>query len=223
MRTIYDNVFSSTNPKEVLNFKLEENLMPKRNDGSFFDKDIPYTPVFENPVSLSIMNKLRMTSNNRMSSIHQYGVSSLCRNNKLLGAGDNDIAVITGKAGEPVEITKTTADCSSYRHIDSWKVITNQNGGIRTIGAMKILPPGIAATFNIVSFEAHSEVHATNMLNYLETNFVSFLISKVKRMQVNSQTVFNAIPLLDFNINWTDEMLYSYFNLSADEISLITG
>ena len=45
MRTIYDNVFSSTNPKEVLNFKLEENLIPKRKNGSFFEKDIPYTPV----------------------------------------------------------------------------------------------------------------------------------------------------------------------------------
>jgi site-specific DNA-methyltransferase (adenine-specific) len=62
---------------------------------------------------------------------------------------------------------------------------------------------------------------ADNLLGYLYTKFVRFLLL-VTMSSINlSKSVFWVVPLQDFSHPWTDEMLYKKYGLTEDEIAFI--
>ena len=65
------------------------------------------------------------------------------------------------------------------------------------------------------SKEAHS------VLSYIQTKFFHFLVSLVKITQNAMKGAYTFVPLLDFNQIWTDELLYSKYKLSQEEIHFI--
>jgi site-specific DNA-methyltransferase (adenine-specific) len=84
--------------------------------------------------------------------------------------------------------------------------------------------PGSACTETYVligPFE--TKTTAENVLNYIQTKFFRYLVSLRKNTQHASQSVYSFVPLLDYSIGWTDEMLFSYFDLSSTEIELINN
>ncbi len=63
--------------------------------------------------------------------------------------------------------------------------------------------------------------YADNLLGYLYTKFVRFLLL-VTMSSINlSKSVFWVVPLQDFSHPWTDEMLYKKYGLGVDEIAFI--
>lgn len=62
---------------------------------------------------------------------------------------------------------------------------------------------------------------AENLVTYLKTNFVRFLILQCISSIHISRSVFYFVPLQDFSHPWTDEMLYKKYGLTEEEIAFI--
>ena len=71
----------------------------------------------------------------------------------------------------------------------------------------------------IGSFDGESE--AKNLLHYLATRFVRFLLLQAVTSINLSADKFAFIPMQNFNEPWTDEKLYAKYGLSLDEIAFI--
>ena len=117
--------------------------------------------------------------------------------------------------------------------IDKWKVITScltaehagetdKNGQKRILSTLEVLPPGAICTETYMLLSTFDEeTECLNMLNYLKTKFVRALIASVTSTQHLSKSNFRYVPLQDFNRSWTDDDLYTKYNLSQEEVSFI--
>jgi site-specific DNA-methyltransferase (adenine-specific) len=116
---------------------------------------------------------------------------------------------------------------NNHNLIDKWKVLI----GRATDGNEKYpLPvwdtrgpivsgPGEACTETyLVAFEAESELLAENVAKYMATRFFRFLVSLRKITQDNKSDIFSFVPDLDYNSDYTDQMLFEMYDLSDNEI-----
>jgi hypothetical protein len=102
------------------------------------------------------------------------------------------------------------------------KVVFSQMHTPTTIGPIKYGPPdhacGVAARY----FEVASEAEAKNLISYLETKFVKFMVWATKGISANnSQRMFQRIPRVDTTRSWNDADVYALFGLTPDEIDHI--
>lgn len=65
------------------------------------------------------------------------------------------------------------------------------------------------------------KIYAQNALAYMCTKFFRALVAINKISQDASYKVYEAVPMQDFSIKWTDEMLYKKYNLEKAEIDYI--
>lgn len=98
-----------------------------------------------------------------------------------------------------------------------------KDGKFRVItSSVKVINPGDICThsyFIIGSFDTHSE--AENLLSYLKTKFVRFMMLMAISSINLSKLVFPFVPMQDFSKSWTDEELYTKYGLTDDEIEFI--
>ena len=59
-----------------------------------------------------------------------------------------------------------------------------------------------------------------NILSYMKTKIFRFLVGARKNKNMTQDT-YKYVPIVDFNKKWDDEMLYSHFELSPEEIEYI--
>ncbi len=62
---------------------------------------------------------------------------------------------------------------------------------------------------------------AENISCYLKTKFVRFMHSLAKSSQDATSKTYRFIPLLDYNQDWTDDLLYKRYALTDEEIAFI--
>ena len=117
--------------------------------------------------------------------------------------------------------------------INKWKVIlsylTYDHAGVfdkegqrRIFGVLEKIPPRTVCTETYLVVDVvDSEKQADNLLGYLKTKFVRFLVSLVATTQHISKQSFMFVPQVNLDKMWSDEMLYSRYELSADEIKFI--
>lgn len=74
-------------------------------------------------------------------------------------------------------------------------------------------------TFLYASF--NSKVEAENFISYLKTKFFRVLVSACKISQHAPSKAYRFVPLQDFGKQWTDDELYSKYNLIPEEITFI--
>ena len=72
-----------------------------------------------------------------------------------------------------------------------------------------------------VFFSFNTELEANNFLKYLKTKFSRYCLSICKNSADLNKIDFSMIPLVDFNIEWTDSLLYDKFKISKEEIDFI--
>lgn len=66
-----------------------------------------------------------------------------------------------------------------------------------------------------------NKTEAENLLSYIKTKFVRFLVL-LSMSSINvSKAVFQFVPLQDFSEPWTDEKLYAKYGLTEEEIAFI--
>ena len=130
----------------------------------------------------------------------------------------------------PISDKKVTSGCDM---IDKWKVIVSRvffehggkadkNGQNRVLSILEILKPSEICTETYVVVGCFdSEEVAKNMYKYLQTKFARFLILQATSSIMINRNGFAFVPIQDFSISWTDEALYTKYDLNSEEISFI--
>lgn len=110
--------------------------------------------------------------------------------------------------------------------IDKWKVIVPEAIGVGDM-TKDILKPIISEP-NSISTETYimngpydSENEALNVVTYIKTKFFHFFLGLKKITQHTTSNTYQFIPMQDFSIPWTDEILYNKYGLTEDEIAFI--
>lgn len=101
----------------------------------------------------------------------------------------------------------------------------DKDGRFRMItSSMKVLKPGDACThsyFLVGQFNNMAE--AESLLSYLRTKFARFLVLLAMTATNLSRNVFIYLPQQELNRHYTDDFLYSKYELTSQEIALIEG
>ena len=117
--------------------------------------------------------------------------------------------------------------------IDKWKVFTSKsssehagqvdkNGQRRVLSLSGVIPPGSVVTETYILLGAYdSENEARNCFSYAVTRFFRFLIATRSSAQDLARSAYSFVPIQDFSIAWTDEMLYKKYGITNDEIAYI--
>lgn len=190
---------------------------------------------------LSILNKTRSAADGFLSSMiaagRHFGFHTQIKWSGLKGT----IQTADGQSSFPV--TKNKSELNSVmvyvangtcwispNHIvrnrddvDKWKVLIprsgNPSGSI--LGRPKLSEPGTCSsnTYNVVVCSTEQE--ARNLISYLKTKFVRFLVSIRTITQDMAPKSFEFVPIQDFSKCWTDKELFARYLLDSDEIAAI--
>lgn len=180
-----------------------------------------------------IINKIRKYHQNTMDSIvspiSPYGLST-----KVRGVShkdmQHDLTLFSSQGRSYIsrdEITKGTNSIDTFRVMigqtsaehagepssdGKFKVLTN---------AVRILNPGEICTHSYIFIGPFPENESANVLLYLKTKFVRFLLLQALTSIHISKSTFVFVPLQDFTQVWNDEKLNQKYNLNDDEIKYI--
>ena len=110
--------------------------------------------------------------------------------------------------------------------LNKWKIFITRNWGAGTFDDVPSSPviagPGELCTETFIEFGPFdTRTEAENVLSYLKTKFFRAMVFIRKQDQGASKAVYHYVPLLDFSKPWTDEELYSKYNLTQEEIEFI--
>lgn len=86
-----------------------------------------------------------------------------------------------------------------------------------------VAKPGDICTLTFLSVGGFESTYETafNVASYMKTKFFRYLLTVYKQDQHAVRDAYQAIPIQDFSICWTDEMLYKRYNLSQHLIDVI--
>lgn len=99
----------------------------------------------------------------------------------------------------------------------------SKDGTYRVLtSSMQVLAPKEICTHSYICIGGYKDaVTAKNLLAYLQTKFVRFLILQAMSSIHLTKATFSFVPLQDFSKPWTDAELYAKYGLTEEEISFI--
>lgn len=115
----------------------------------------------------------------------------------------------------------------SVQLIDRWKVLVPEayNGGDSLphpiVGKSLIAPSPSVCTQSFLFFSVDSEEQAKSMQSYYATRFFRFLVSLRKITQHATHSTYAWVPIQEWDRDWTDDQLYTKYQLTDEEISYI--
>jgi len=119
-------------------------------------------------------------------------------------------------------ITKNTA------LIDKWKILVpkaGSDGGQKipdsVLGKPWLSPPPSVATQTFLAFSVGSENEAKSIESYYRTKFFRHLVSLRKLTQDALRPMYSWVPIQSWDRQWTDEVLFKKYKLTAEEIDYI--
>lgn len=90
------------------------------------------------------------------------------------------------------------------------------------LGRALVAEPNSACTETyLVAGTYDNPAEASNLVSYLSTRFLRFLVLLNKPAQHATSKVYRFVPTQDFSKPWTDEELYAKYGLTDDEIAFI--
>lgn len=117
--------------------------------------------------------------------------------------------------------------------IDRWKVLisytssehagqSDSKGMRRVLARVEVMAPGTVGTESyLVGGSFDNEESAMNLVRYLRTRFVRFLVSPLVTTQHVTRGSFEFVPMQDFSRPWTDEELYEKYKLTPNQVAHI--
>lgn len=117
------------------------------------------------------------------------------------------------------DIKKNAAD------VDVYKVFLPTAGGSgndnMVLSKPEFGPRGSVCSQSFLYAKFGSEQEAQNFIGFFKTKFFRILVSAIKITQEASNKVYQFVPVLDWNEEWTDSKLYKKYGLSNEEIDYI--
>ncbi|MDC7228521.1 MAG: Eco57I restriction-modification methylase domain-containing protein [Spirochaetales bacterium] len=109
--------------------------------------------------------------------------------------------------------------------IDQYKVIIPRSGnpGSTILGKPKISEPNSCSsnTYVVAILPSKSDLESKNIISYLKSNFLRFLVSLKTSTQDMPPKAYEFVPIQDFTKSWDDKKLYDKYNITRDEIDFI--
>ena len=188
-----------------------------------FDTFIRYSEAADIVKKIQALDEPMM--NKQVSSRKPFGLDTtiasidegnlVLRYNKGLGHYPRNL-VSTGHSLIPK--WKTIISYASYDHAGQ----LDKDGMRKVMSVIEVLPPNSVCTETyLVAGAFDSEQEALNLQKYLCTKFVRFLVAQIAVSQHITKGCFAFVPIQDFTQSWTDEILYTKYNLSKNEIDFI--
>lgn len=115
----------------------------------------------------------------------------------------------------------------NYSAVEKYKIFISFAYGMGTFPSQIINKPIVAMpnsccteTYIMVGpFETKEETE--NCEKYMKTKFFRFMVSLMKSTQNGTRQVYSTVPIQDFSKSWTDQELYTKYNLTQGEINFI--
>lgn len=112
--------------------------------------------------------------------------------------------------------------------IDTWKVLVPEAYGAGETFPHQILgreivaaPPSACTQSYLVVTSFQSERAAQSFASYYRTRLFRFLVSLRKITQHALRSTYTWVPQQSWNRNWTDDLLYTKYGITKDEIAFI--
>lgn len=188
-----------------------------------------YTTFIRYPIADGIIGKVVSRKEGSMDSMvttrKPFGLAT-----NVLPTASGDIFLRYNKGVGPYARSMITV---GNEHIDKWKVMISylsaehagqpdKSGRFKVLSTMEILPPKYVCTETyLLAGCFNSKEEADNLLSYLKTKFVRFLIAQIAVSQHITKNCFSFVPIQDFSKQWTDEELFMNYNLTQEEIGFI--
>lgn len=98
----------------------------------------------------------------------------------------------------------------------------DKSGMFAVLSTIRVLKPKEVCTDSyLIAYESDNITMAENFAKYMCTKFFRFLLLQAVSSINLSKDKFQFVPMQDFSEEWTDEKLYSKYNLTQDEIDFI--
>lgn len=163
-----------------------------------------------------------------ISSLSPFGLESSVRGGNSPADGEIKVYSSQGIGYLPAKSIKQGNDLLNAYKIMLSKVTSehaseaDKNGQFKVFTKIQVLQPNEACTFSyFVLGNYNNVIFAQNLLSYLKTKFVRFLVLQCVSSINLSKDKFQFVPMQDFSKPWTDEELYKKYNLSQEEIDFI--
>ena len=169
----------------------------------------------------------------RISSRNAFGFPSDARGSLNFSSIDNPVELISSATrADRHEWVSRTDIRRNAAWADKWKSTfggaapaggrPDKNGMYYGLSSIRILPPGTVCTESyLVAGVFQDQDTAKSLDSYLRTKFVRFLISLRAVTQHVTKNSFTFVPKQSWDRQWTDEMLYEKYGLSAEEVAFI--
>ena len=167
---------------------------------------------------------------NMVSSISPFGLTTKERGTEQK-TRSSDVKMYSSSGTSFIPESKTFLSNSYY---DKYKVLVSQtsaehagepgkDGMFRVLtSSMKVIDPRDVCTHSYILIgPTDTKEEADNLLKYLKTRFVRFLLLQMMTSIHISKNTFAFVPVQDFHNEWTDEMLYKKYSLTKEEVSFI--
>lgn len=202
-------------------------------------------PIFvRNNNALSIIHKVKNNKNGNLSQQISgqtpFGFVTTYRG--TADKSEDGSTLLLKSSGQSTWVEREEVKKNS-QWIDYYKVIfskatcehagtPDRNGMYRVLSSVAILPPGTICTQSyLVAGVYKNETEACNLVRYLKTKFVRYLVLQTITSQDLSPEKFIFIPTQDFSttsdISWSDDIeevcrqLYVKYDISDEEIELV--
>lgn len=182
-----------------------------------------------------VVGKAKHFMNESVSAIDTFGIPSKEKGHEKHMPGDVKLLHTVGYNDQASSYLSLNKVKKNHELIDKYKVkisimvpqggevgIKPQNG-YRSISTPQIVPPGMVDTFsylNIGFFDTEEE--AKNMVSYISTKFARYLLRTTYSSVHVSKDNFCFVPVMKMDKKWSDDELFKYFDLDADERELIS-
>jgi site-specific DNA-methyltransferase (adenine-specific) len=177
------------------------------------------------PIIRKVLAKHEPRMNQQVSSRKPFGLATNARPEK---SGELTLRWEKGEGPFPRKKIQVGLEL-----IDKWKVIISyvgydhagnpgKDGRRRVFSKIDILPPGAICTETyLVAGAYESKKKAINLVAYMKTRFFRFLVAQFMYSHHLTRSAYDFVPVLDMNLEWTDEALAKRYGLTNGEIDFI--
>lgn len=177
------------------------------------------------PILDKVQAKHEPTLDNRVSSRKPFGLATNFKGSDSANHMTDPVELF---ANQRIDWIERASFPLNREWVDEWKVLMTRVQGTSAAVETKFLSkpiiagPGTACTETyLVAGRFETELEAKRYAIYLRTRFVRFLVSIRKGTQDATRQVYAFVPDLPLDRDWTDELLYERYGLTADEIAFV--
>jgi superfamily II DNA or RNA helicase len=185
--------------------------------------DLSKFDIIVNPKYYSILSKISV----------KVGLDTICKGQSYSGITTNDSRLSKVKVDDSyikcyvsqvngLEKWIKRTDVKQSVDLNKWKVITAEsNGSYPRFGNKFIGNPNEVCNQSYDVFEVNTENESKSLISYISTKFANCLLSMRKISQHIKPDTCKWIPLVPFDREWSDDILFDYFNLTEEERNIV--